>query len=51
MDEFWTLTKSWIPFIILMAIWFFFVRGPVMRRLIDWMRARQQRKDEDRHKF
>jgi hypothetical protein len=51
MDEFWKLTISWLPFIVLMAIWFLFVRGPVMRRLVDWMRKRQQRKDEDKDKL
>jgi hypothetical protein len=50
MNEFWTLAISWGPFIVLMAIWLLFVRGPVMRRLIDWFTARQKRKDEDKHK-
>jgi hypothetical protein len=42
MDQSWMLLKSWAPFIVLMAIWFFLIRRPVMRRLADWMRARNQ---------
>jgi len=36
------LLKSWSPFIILMAIWFLFLRGPLMRRFTGWLRARKQ---------
>jgi preprotein translocase subunit YajC len=42
MDEFWMLLKSWIPFVVLMAIWFLFLRRPLMRRLTDWARARKK---------
>ena len=40
MDDSWTRLKSWIPFIVLMAIWLLFLRRPLMRRLIDWARKR-----------
>jgi hypothetical protein len=48
MDEFWILLKSWGPFIVLMAIWFFLIRRPIMRRVYDWAEARKQRIEEDK---
>jgi preprotein translocase subunit YajC len=42
MDQLPTLLQSWAPFLVLMAIWFFLIRRPLMRRLTDWFRSREQ---------
>lgn len=42
MDQALMLVRSWAPFIVLMAIWLFLIRPPLMRRLTDWFRSREQ---------
>jgi|tagenome__1003787_1003787.scaffolds.fasta_scaffold18797615_2 hypothetical protein len=41
-DQLITLVWSWAPFAVLMAIWFFLIRRPLMRRLTDWFQSRKQ---------
>ena len=41
MDGSWMLLMSWAPFIVLMAVWYFFIRRPLMRRLTDWLGSRK----------